>query len=156
MTRFTEWSDPFAEHLHQKFKDKKGALLPILHEIQDALGHIPPAAIRHICDSLNLSKAEVDGVISFYHDFKKEHDGRFSIKVCRAEACQSSGSEELISHIQKRLTQDGTDTEFHIEAVYCLGNCALSPSVMMKEKLYGRVTPNRFDHLLTQERTNHA
>ncbi|NVK19505.1 MAG: NAD(P)H-dependent oxidoreductase subunit E [Methylocystaceae bacterium] len=156
MSAFDEWSDNFATHLYEKYKNTKGALLPILHEIQDCLGCIPHAAVLHICDSLNLSKAEVDGVISFYHDFRRENDGRFEIKVCRAEACQAAGSEELVSYIQNRLSQAETQGTFRIEPVYCLGNCALSPSLMMDGKLHGRVSPERFDRLLTLQRTESA
>ena len=122
-----------------------GALLPILHAIQDELGYVPPEAVPVIADGLNLSRAEVHGVITFYHDFRSEPPGRHVVHVCRAEACQSLGAEALDGARLRaargglpRTTADGAVT---LEPVYCLGNCALSPAVMVDGSVYGRVTP---------------
>ncbi len=135
-----------------RLKDEPGALLPVLHAVQDALGCIPPAAVPLIAEVLNLSRADVHGVISFYHYFRDTPPGRHTIRLCRAEACQSMGARALEAHAKERLgidfhctTDDGT---FSLEPVYCLGNCACSPAVMIDAELYGRVTPARFDELV--------
>jgi formate dehydrogenase subunit gamma len=129
-----------------------GALLPILHAIQDRIGFIPADAARQIAEGLNLSHADVQGVISFYHDFRSAPPGRHVLKLCRAEACQSMGSQALERRLKARLgidfgqtTADGAIT---LEPVYCLGNCALSPAVMIDHQLKGRVTSERLDALL--------
>ena len=137
-----------------RLKDTPGALLPILHGVQDALGCVPPEAVPLIAQGLNLSRADVHGVISFYHFFRETPPGRHTIRLCRAEACQSMGARGLEAHAKQRLGIDfhGTtgDGAFSLEAVYCLGNCACSPAVMIDGELYGRVTPERFDELLTE------
>lgn len=129
-----------------------GALLPILHAIQDEIGHVPPAAVPAIATGLNLSRAEVHGVISFYHHFRTHPAGRQVVQICRAEACQAVGAAALEAHAKKSLgigfhetTQDGAVT---LEATYCLGNCACGPSVRVGDDVYGRVSPQRFDALL--------
>jgi formate dehydrogenase subunit gamma len=134
-----------------------GALLPILHGIQDALGFISPDAIPLIAKRLNLSLAEVHGVVSFYHYFRTLRPGRHVLHVCRAEACQARGASTLETHAQASLgvgwhgtTADGAIT---LEPVYCLGNCALGPAVMLDHRLVGRVTHERFDALVAAART---
>ena len=133
-------------------RELPGALLPLLHAIQDALGFVPPDAVPRIAHALNLSQAEVHGVISFYHDFRSAPPGRHVLKLCRAEACQSMGSEALASQLTRKLgvdfkhtTPDGALT---IEPVYCLGNCALSPALMLDGKLRGRVTAEMIDQII--------
>ena len=133
-----------------------GALLPILHAIQQALGHVPKDAVPLIAQALNLSRAEVHGVLSFYHYFRKEPSGRHVVHLCRAEACQSVGAVELEAHAKQTLriefhasTPDGAIT---LEPVYCLGNCALGPSLMIDDQLQGRVSLRRFDELMEQLR----
>ena len=135
-----------------RLKHKPGPLLPVLHGIQDALGFVPPSAVPLIADGLNLSRAEVHGVISFYHYFRDTLPGRHTIQLCRAEACQSMNATGLEAHAKRRLgiafhetTEDG---RFSLVPVYCLGNCACSPAVMVDGNLYGRVTPRRFDEIL--------
>ena len=129
-----------------------GALLPVLHAIQDALGFIPPDAVPQIARALNLSQADVHGVISFYHDFRSEPPGRHVLKLCRAEACQAMGSEALAAHLTQRLgvawKQTSPDGALTIEPVYCLGNCALSPAAMLDGKLRGRVTAPALDDII--------
>jgi formate dehydrogenase subunit gamma len=137
-----------------RLKEKPGALLPVLHGVQEALGYVPPAAVPLIADGLNLSRAEVHGVISFYHYFRDQAPGRHTIYMCRAEACQSMNQPAREVHAKQRLGVDfhGTTANgaFSFEPVYCLGNCACSPAVMVDGELYGRVTPDRFDTIISQ------
>jgi formate dehydrogenase subunit gamma len=140
-----------------ELKTKPGALLPILHAIQDALGYVPPDSVPLIADELNLSRAEVHGVISFYHYFRSTPPGRHTVYICRAEACQAMGSEALEAHAKAALgidyhenTCDGAIT---LEPVYCLGNCACSPSIMVDKKVHGRVSPERFDDIMDSTRS---
>jgi formate dehydrogenase subunit gamma len=134
-------------------KDQPGALLPILHAVQDALGFVPPSAVPLVAAGLNLSRAEVHGVISFYHYFRDTPPGRHTIRVCRAEACQAMNGRDLEQHATRRLgiafhhtTADG---RFSLEPVYCLGNCSCGPSMMVDGHLYGRVTARRFDEIVS-------
>lgn len=133
-------------------KDQPGALLPLLHDIQDTLGHVPTAAVPVIAKALNLSRADVHGVVTFYHHFRSTQPGRHVVQVCRAEACQSMGANELLSHVESSLRiKTGETTEdgrFTLEAVYCLGNCACSPAVMIDGEPHGRVDAARFDELV--------
>lgn len=135
-----------------RLKDTPGALIPILHGIQDALGYVPPAAVSLIADGLNLSRAEVHGVISFYHYFRDTKPGRHTIHLCRAEACQSMNQKATEAHAKQKLGVEyhGTTTNgaFTLEPVYCLGNCAASPAMLVDGELYGRVTPDRFDAIV--------
>lgn len=137
-------------------KTLPGALLPILHAVQAALGFVPHDAVPLIARELNLSIAEVHGVVSFYHYFRETRGGRHVIHMCRAEACQSLGAVQLEAHAKRTLGIDfhGTtaDGAISLEPVYCLGNCALGPAVMIDEQLQGRVTPQRFDALIAQSR----
>jgi len=138
-----------------RLKDAPGALLPVLHGVQDLLGYVPEQAVPLIARELNLSRADVHGVISFYHYFRQKPAGRHVIHLCRAESCQAMGAVPLEQHIKQRLgidfhetTADGTYT---LEPVYCLGNCACSPAMMVDGELKGRVTPERFDEWLATE-----
>jgi formate dehydrogenase iron-sulfur subunit len=137
-----------------RLKDTAGPLIPVLHAVQDALGHIPPESVPVIADGLNLSRAEVHGVISFYHYFRDTPGGRHTIHLCRAESCQSMQSEQLEAHVKTRLGIDFHETTangaFSLEPVYCLGNCARSPAVMIDQRLYGRVTPAGFDAMVSE------
>jgi len=132
--------------------DEPGALMPILHEVQDALGHVPREVVPQIAEGLNLSRAEVHGVVSFYHHFRTAPAGRHTVYVCRAESCQAMGANRLVAHAKAKLGvgfhQTTTDGLFTLEPIYCLGNCACSPAMMVDEELYGRVTPERFEEVL--------
>jgi len=146
------WDNERAVTLIQGLQHLPGALLPVLHALQEEFGYIDKAAVPLIADALNISKADVHGTISFYHDFRHEPPGRHVLKMCRAEACQSMGCDKLIDHVEKRLdarlgetTEDGS---FTLDAVYCLGNCSLSPAVMLDGKPYGRVSPQVADFLI--------
>lgn len=134
-----------------KLKDLPGALLPVLHGIQDALGHVPKDAVPVVAKSLNLSRAEVHGVVSFYHWYRTEKPGEHVIHLCRAEACQAVGGRALESHVKAKLGIDFHETtadgRYTLEPAYCLGNCAVGPSLLIDMQLKGRVTPERFDRL---------
>lgn len=136
--------------------DLPGALLPMLHAIQDEFGHVPQQAVPIIAKGLNLSRAEVHGVITFYHHFRQHPPGRNVVQVCRAEACQAVGAVALEAHAKKCLgidfhetTPDGAVT---LEAVYCLGNCAVGPSLRVNDDVVGRVSPERFDEIIAELR----
>jgi formate dehydrogenase iron-sulfur subunit len=133
-------------------RGKLGALLPVLHQVQHQLGHIPSEAVPLIAKALNLSRAEVQGVVGFYHDFRREPCGKTMIHVCRAEACQATGGRALEAHAKKRLGIDFGETtadgRYTLEPVYCLGNCACTPSIRIGDAIHARVTPERFDELV--------
>jgi formate dehydrogenase subunit gamma len=133
-------------------KGRPGPLIEVLHAIQADLGYVPPAAVPLVASELNLSRAEVHGVVSFYHFFRSTPPGAHTVSVCRAESCQAVGGEALAVHAQRRLGVDFHETtpdgRFSLEPVYCLGNCACSPAVMIDGQLYGRVSAERFDALL--------
>jgi formate dehydrogenase subunit gamma len=139
-----------------RLKKLPGALLPVLHAVQESLTYVPKDAVPVIAQELNLSIAEVHGVVSFYHYFLQERPGRSVVHLCRAEACQALGSNALESHVKARLGIDyhGTtiDGAITLEPVYCLGNCALGPSVMIDQQLHGRMTAERFDALMASSK----
>jgi formate dehydrogenase subunit gamma len=140
-----------------RLKTVAGPLMPILHAVQDELGFVPPDAVPLIARELNLSIAEVHGVVSFYHYFRTAPGGRHVVHLCRAEACQSVGAAAVEAHAKRSLGVDfhGTtsDGAIRLEPVYCLGNCALGPSIMIDDRLHGRVSPQRFDELMTSARS---
>lgn len=136
-------------------KDKPGSLLPILHAVQNALGYVPPETVPTIAKELNLSRAEVHGVISFYHYFRDTPAGKHTIQVCRAESCLSMGGKELENHVKTTLGIDyhetTTDRQFSLEPIYCLGNCACSPAIQIGNDIYGRVSTATFDEILKEK-----
>jgi len=138
----------------QKYAATAGGLMPLLHEIQAHLGHIPKDSVAAIARGMGLSRAEVHGVISFYHDFHYGPRGFTTIHLCRAEACQAMGARQLEQHVKTRLGIDfgGTtaDGRFSLEPVYCLGNCACSPSIRIGDDVHARVDAKRFDELLAE------
>jgi formate dehydrogenase subunit gamma len=131
-----------------------GALLPLLHAIQAEVGYIPPSGVPIVAEILNLSRAEVHGVITFYHLFRTEPPGAHTLYLCRAEACQSMGARELEAHAKDKLGVDfhqtTADGRLSLEPIYCLGNCACSPAVMIDRTVHGRVSPERLDELLEE------
>jgi formate dehydrogenase subunit gamma len=152
------WDAARAQALIDDLKSLPGASLPILHALQEEFGYVPQDAIPLVADALILSRAEVVGILNFYHDFRQEPAGRRILRVCRAESCQSMGCEALVRHLEGRLgvemggtTADGAIT---LQTVYCLGNCALSPAVLMDGELYGRVSPERADRILDAARAD--
>jgi len=147
------WSEDRARAIIAAHQGLRGALLPMLHGLQEEFGCIDEPAIPLLADALNLSRAEVHGVVSFYHDFRRTRPGRHVVKVCQAEACQAVGATDLMAQARAHLRADEGDTSpdglFTLEAVYCLGNCALGPAVLVDETLYGRVDPGGFYEILS-------
>ena len=131
----------------QKFAGEPGPLLEILHAIQNELGFVPAEAVPQLAEALNLSRAEIHGVISFYHHFREHAPGRFLVQLCRAEACQSMNARALEEYVRGKLRLNFGDTtpdgRVTLESVYCLGNCACAPAMMVNGELHGRVTPER-------------
>lgn len=129
---------------------KPELLVQILQTIVSRFGWIPNETIRQLAEELNLSRADVHGVVEYYHDFRTEEPGKHIVKICQAEACQAMGSRELTDHAEKTLAMSLHDTgnDITLEPVYCLGNCACSPAVMVNGKTYGRVDAARFNTLL--------
>ena len=156
MSQTQTWDADRALSRIRELEHLPGALLPILHALQEEFGYIAPEAIPLVADVLNISKADVHGVLSFYHDFKQSPPGRHVLRICRAEACQSMGCEALVDHVEKHLGvkmgETTADRSFTLEPVYCLGLCALSPSAMLDGKPYGRVSPQVADFLVDNVR----
>jgi formate dehydrogenase subunit gamma len=148
----TKYDASIAAEIINKFEARPELLIQILHAFVDRYGFISEEAVRQIANELNLSRAEVHGVVSFYHDFRTEPPGEHVVKICQAESCQALGSRALTAHAEKKLgvglnatTADGSVT---LEPVYCLGNCACSPAVMVDNKVHGRVDAGKLDGLL--------
>jgi formate dehydrogenase subunit gamma len=152
------WDERAVSAIVYALKQEPGALMPILRRIQDELGWVPPACVPEIAHALNLSRAEVHGVVSFYHDFRHTPPGRNVVRVCRAESCQALGANALVEHIKDRLRVDlgatRADGAVTLEPVYCLGNCARSPAVVINGQVIGCVTPARFDEAVAQNWVN--
>lgn len=133
---------------------RPGGLLPLLHEVQDRLGYVPKESVRQIAQAMHLSIAEVHGVISFYHHFRQAAPGRHVLRICLAEACQSMGAQQLLAHARAalgvELHETSADGALTLEPVYCLGNCACSPAVMVDNDLVGRVDAQRLDAIVEQ------
>ena len=148
------WNADEANRIIAEKRDMPGALLPMLHALQEAFGYVDDRAVPLIAAALNLSRAEVHGVVTFYHDFRREPPGHHVLKLCRAESCQAMGCESLAAQLSKRLGIEfgGTtpDGKVMLEAVYCLGNCALSPAAMLDGKLYGRLGEEKLTALLRE------
>jgi formate dehydrogenase subunit gamma len=146
--------DKTTSEIVAQYQGKPELLVQILQTIVSRFGWVPPETVRQLAEELNLSRADVHGVVEYYHDFRTEEPGKHIVKICQAEACQAMGSRELTEHARKTLAMDMHDTENDItlEPVYCLGNCACSPAVMIDGKTYGRVDENRFNALLDNMR----
>jgi len=146
------WDQAEAQDIIDRLKSMAGATLPILHALQDRFGYVDHKVVPAIAKATNLSQAEIHGVITFYHEFRHHPPGQSVIKLCRAEACQSMHCRDLEAHAQRKLGigwgETTADRRFTLEPVYCLGNCALSPAVMIDGELHGRVDAARFDALI--------
>jgi len=149
-----QWDSQRARAIIAEHQDREGPLLPILHALQEEFGYIDREAEPIIADALNISRAEVHGVVTFYHDFREKPAGRHVLKLCRAEACQAAGGDALAAQAQARLgvrlgntTADGQVT---VEAVYCLGLCSVSPSAMLDGRIVGRLDEKKLDRLLAE------
>lgn len=150
------WDASKAAAIIENQRALEGPLLPVLRALHAAFGHLPEAAVAQVAEALNLSRAEVHGVISFYHDFRREPGGRVSLKLCRAEACQAMGAEALGAQLRERLglawhgtTADGRVT---LEPVFCLGLCSVAPAALVGEELVGRADLTQLQEAL--ERCN--
>lgn len=152
MPAHEDWNTARAEELIAASQALEGPLLPILHSFVETFGYVPEPAEPLIADALNLSRAEVHGVVTFYHDFRREPAGDHVVKLCRAEACQAAGCEALADHLTRKLgiafgetTRDGRVT---LEPVYCLGMCAVSPAAMIDDRLVARLDEKKLDKTL--------
>ena len=150
----TPYDRDVASELIASFDTRPELLVQILHSFQDRFGWIPEEAIRQLAQELNLSRADVHGVVSFYHDFRTTPPGRHIVRICQAEACQAMGSRALSAHAESALgvKMNETREDLTLEPVYCLGNCACSPSVMVNGNTYGRVDAGRFDDIVNTMR----
>ena len=146
------WNQKDAAEAIAPHLDRPGGLMPALNALMDKFRYIDEAAVPFLAGAFNLTKAEVHGVVSFYHDFRRRPPGRHVIKICQSEACQAVGARRLTKHAVASLGIDFGDTtpsgDFTLEPVYCLGNCAASPAVMVDERVVGRVDEKRFDDLI--------
>ncbi len=151
-TTLLEFAKSPAEAICAAYGNRPDALLEILHDLQHDIGHVPENTLPIIAKALNLSRAEVYGVATFYHDFHLKPSGKHSIKLCRAEACQSMGGRELQAMVEKFLNvkMGGTtfDKKITLEATYCLGLCASAPAMMVNEKPVARVNAAKFEKLV--------
>ena len=150
MPRYEPWNADRAGEIIARHQHEEGAALPILHDLQAVFGCVPEAAIPLMAEALNLSRAELHGTVTFYHDFRKEPPGRRVLKLCRAESCQAMGSDALAARAESKLGVEmggtNTDRSVTLEAVYCLGNCGCGPSVLVDpDALHARMTPAAFD-----------
>ena len=150
MSMSNGYDNVVASKIVEHYESKPEMLMQILHSIVERFGYVPEAAIRQLADELNLSRADVHGVVSYYHDFRTEPPGKHIVKICQAEACQSMGSRELTQHAEESLGVKlrSSDDDITLEPVYCLGNCACSPAIMIDGRTYGRVSSERFDELI--------
>lgn len=156
MAGFEPWTRERGADIIARESGREGATLPILHALQVTFGYIHAEAIPMIAEVLNLTRAEVHGVVSFYHDFRREPPGRHVLRLCRAEACQSLGADTLAAHVRQRLGVDWRDTTSDgavtLEPVFCLGLCAVGPSAMLDGAPLGRLDNARIDAALERAR----
>ncbi len=149
-----KWDKETAKSLIQKYSSLQGGLLECMHGLQHHFGCVAPESMDLMASAFNLSRAEVHGVFSFYHDFRSSPAGHKIIQICRAEACQAMGSRGLTAHVQDllglKLGETSENGNFTLESVYCLGNCALPPNVSVDGKLYARVSPEKFNKIMTE------
>ncbi len=145
-----------ASEIISSFNARPEMLIQILHRIVEHFGHVSEDAVRQLASELNLSRADVHGVVSYYHDFRTEPAGKHIVKICQAEACQAMGSRELTAHAESKLGVElhQTTDEVTLQPVYCLGNCACSPAIMIDGHTFGRVDATRFDELVGNMRAN--
>lgn len=154
MARYDAWTVERASEIIAGRAHMEGAVLPILHEMQETFGYVPEAAVPLIAEALNLSRAEIHGTVTFYHDFRKEPPGRRVLKLCRAESCQAAGGDALASRAEEKLGVEmgGTtaDARVTLEPVYCLGLCHSSPAAMLDRDVFGLLDAEKLDQLLKE------
>jgi formate dehydrogenase subunit gamma len=156
--RVTEpWNADVASDIIRPYVGTDGPLLPLLHEVQETFGHIPEAIVPMIGEALHLSRAEVHGVVTFYHDFRKKPAGRHVLKICRAEACQAAGGDAVAARAESTLGlamgDTSADGRVTLEPIYCLGLCATAPSAMLNGRVVGRLDEARIDALVAETRS---
>ncbi len=148
------WNEARLRAIVAEHRNLEGPLLPILHAVQDAFGYVPQPALPILASELNLSRAEVHGVVTFYHDYRAQPAGRQVLKICRAEACQSMGCEALVRRAEARLGVECGNTtandQVTLEAVYCLGLCAMSPAAMIDGEPVARLNAAKLENLLSE------
>jgi formate dehydrogenase subunit gamma len=151
---YEPWDPVRAAEIISAHQRLEGPMLPILHALQAAFGHVPEAAVPIVAEALNLSRAEVHGVVTFYHDFRREPPPRHVLKLCRAEACQAAGGDALAARAEARLGvkmgKASADGRVALEPIYCLGLCATAPSAMLDGRIVGRLDQPRLDALLKE------
>ena len=149
MTR-EDYNKETASEIIAGFDNRPEMLVQVLHAFMDRFGWISSDAIRQLAEELNVSRADVHGVVSYYHDFRTSPTGKHVVKICAAEACQAMGSRDLSEHAKKSLGLDMHESNDNVtlEPIYCLGNCACSPAIMVDGKTFGRVSAKRFDEIV--------
>jgi formate dehydrogenase subunit gamma len=154
MPRFEPWSAERAREIIARCRHLEGAALPILHALQETFGCVPEAAVSLVAEALNLSRAEIHGTATFYHDFRKEPPGRRVLKLCRAESCQAAGGDAPAARAEEMLGveigETTLDNRVTLEAVYCLGLCHSSPAAMLDKHVYGMLDEQKLDALVKE------
>jgi formate dehydrogenase subunit gamma len=154
MRDYAPWQSEHASEVIAEHRHRDGAMLPMLHALQDVFGYVPEAAVPMVAAALNVSRAEVHGTVTFYHDFRREPPGRHVLKLCRAEACQAAGGDALAARAQAKLDiglgETTPERRVTLEATYCLGLCACAPSAMLDGRVVGRLDERRLDALLVE------
>ena len=154
MPRFEPWSAESAREIIARYRHLEGAALPILHALQETFGCVPEAAVSLVAEALNLSRAEIHGTATFYHDFRKEPPGRRVLKLCRAESCQAAGGDAPAARAEEMLGveigETTLDNRVTLEAVYCLGLCHSSPAAMLDKHVYGMLDEQKLDALVKE------
>lgn len=154
MGKYESWREDLAREIILRHAHREGPVLPILHEVQHTFGYVPEPVVPMIAEALNLSRAEVHGTFTFYHDFRHEPVGNHVLKFCRAEACQAAGGDHLCERAEQKLGvkigETAADDRVTFEPVYCLGLCSVAPSAMLDGKIYGRLDEKRVDQLVAE------
>lgn len=154
MKKQQDWNADIASELIAGRKGQEGSLLPMLHDLQEAFGYIPEPVEPMIAEALNISRAEVHGVVTFYHDFRHEPTGRHVLKLCQAEACQATGCDALAARAEEKLGvamgETSADGRVTLEPIYCLGLCSVSPAAMLNGRIVARLDETKLDALLAE------
>jgi formate dehydrogenase subunit gamma len=156
MPHFEKWSAARGADIIAAHAPQEGAALPILHALQAAFGCVPREAVPMVAAALNLTRAELQGIVTFYHDFRQSPPGTHVLKLCRAEACQAMGADQIAAELRRQLRIDwgetSADGQITLEPVFCLGLCACAPAAMLDGKLFARLDRERLDDLLEEAR----
>jgi formate dehydrogenase subunit gamma len=154
MPRYEPWNAERASEIIARYRHLEGAGLPILHALQETFGCVPETAVPLVADALNLSRAEIHGTVTFYHDFRKEPPGKRVLKLCRAESCQAAGGDALVARAEAKLGvamgETTLDRRVTLEAVYCLGLCHSSPAAMLDKHVFGMLDEAKLDALVKE------